>query len=123
MAYIVHMKRPPITVIETPSFIRDARNVMDDTERQQLISFLAFNPTAGDILEGTGGIRKVRWAREGGGKSGGFRVVYFFHNMDIPLFALNIFAKNEKANVSKAERNELKKMSTLLVDAYKGGKP
>lgn len=96
---------------------------MDDTERQQLISFLAFNPTAGDILEGTGGIRKVRWAREGGGKSGGFHVVYFFHSMDIPLFALNIFAKNEKAHVTKAERNELKKMSALLVDTCKGGKP
>ena len=123
MAYFMHMQHPPVTVIETPSFLREAKGKMDDAERQELVSFLAFNPTAGDIMEGTGGVRKVRWAREGGGKSGGFRVVYFFHNMNAPLFALNLFAKNEKANLSKADRNELKKLSALLVETYRGGKP
>lgn len=117
------MKQPPVTVIETPSFIRDAKGNMDDNERNELITFLAYNPTAGNILEGTGGVRKVRWAREGGGKSGGFRIVYFFYSMDIPLFALGLFAKNEKSNVSKADRNELKKLSALLVEQYTGGKP
>jgi hypothetical protein len=108
----------PITVIETPSFLRDAKKVLDENEQTDLISFLALNPTAGDLLKGTGGVRKVRWAREDEGKSGGYRVIYFFYSVNIPLFALNIFAKNEKANVSQAERNELKKLTSILVGQY-----
>ena len=113
---------PPITVIETPSFLRDAKNLLDDAEQEELILFLAYNPTAGNVLKGTGGVRKIRWAREGGGKSGGFRVIYFFHSSEIPLFALAIFAKNEKSNISQLERNTLKGLAAELVNQYKGGK-
>jgi hypothetical protein len=113
------MRTDPVTVVETPSFLRDAKRLMDDEERQEIVAFLAHNPNAGDILQGTGGIRKVRFAREGGGKSGGYRVVYFFHSPDIPLFALNIFAKNEKANISPAERNALKALAVLLAATYR----
>lgn len=77
------------------------------------------NPNAGNILQGTGGIRKLRFAREGSGKSGGYRVIYFFYSPNIPLFALNVFAKNEKDNISQAERNELKQLSALLVATYR----
>jgi hypothetical protein len=109
----------PVTVIETPSFLRDGKKLLDDDEREALINYLAYNPTAGDLVKGTGGIRKVRWAREDGGKSGGYRVIYFFHSDDIPLFALNVFAKNEKANISHDERNELRKLTAILVKNYK----
>jgi len=108
-----------MTVIETPSFLRDAKRLMDEEEREKIVAFLAQNPDAGDILQGTGGVRKIRFAREGGGKSGGYRVVYFFHSQNIPLFALNVFAKNEKANISPAERNAMKELSALLVATYK----
>lgn len=91
---------------------------MDEEECRELISFLAFNPSAGDVMAGAGGVRKLRWARQGGGKSGGFRVIYFFHSETMPLFALSIYGKNEKANLTKAERNEMKKLSTMLVAAY-----
>ena len=113
---------PPVTVIETPSFLRDAKKLLDDDEQKELISFLAYNPTAGNVLKGTGGVRKVRWAREGGGKSGGFRVIYFFHSLEIPLFALAVFAKNEKTNVSQLERNILRRLAADLVNQYKGEK-
>ena len=119
MAYIYLMRTALMTVIETPSFLRDAKRLMDDEERQEIVSFLAQNPDTGDLLQGTGGIRKVRFARDGGGKSGGYRVIYFFHSQDIPLFALNIFAKNEKSNISPAERNALKELSALLVKTYR----
>ena len=119
MAYIYPMRTAPMTVIETPSFLRDAKRFMDDEERQEIVAFLAQNPNAGDLLQGTGGIRKVRFARDGGGKSGGYRVIYFFHSQDLPLFALNIFAKNEKVNISPAERNALKELSALLVKTYR----
>jgi hypothetical protein len=119
MDYIYLMRTAPMTVIETPSFLRDAKGLMDDEERQEIVAFLAHNPNAGDILQGTGGIRKVRFAREGGGKSSGYRVIYFFHSSDIPLFALNVFAKNEKSTISPAERNALKELSALLVRTYR----
>jgi len=69
-------------------------------------------------MKGTGGIRKLRWAREDTGKSGAYRIIYFFHSEEMPLFALNVFAKNEKANLSNAERNELKQLAGLLVEQY-----
>ena len=118
MAYIFIMDTLPITVVETPSFLRDAKKRMSEGERKDLISFLAYNPTAGDLIKGTGGIRKIRWAREDEGKSGSFRVIYFFHSTNIPLFALSVFSKNEKADLTQAERNELKKLSAALTNEY-----
>jgi hypothetical protein len=70
-------------------------------------------------LQGTGGIRKLRWASGGKGKSGGTRVIYFYYNELIPLFLLTIFGKNGKINLSKAERNELAKLVNELVKNYK----
>jgi hypothetical protein len=99
-------------------YIRDGKKLLEDDERESLINYLAYNPKAGNLVQGTGGIRKVRWAREDEGKRGGFRVIYFFYSEHIPLFALNIFAKNEKANISQSERNELKKLTALLVEQY-----
>jgi hypothetical protein len=109
----------PVTVIETPSFLRDGKKLLDNDEREALVHYLAYNPNAGVLISGTGGIRKIRWAREDEGKSGGFRVIYFFYSENIPLFALNVFAKNEKENISKAERNELKKLTDILLKNYK----
>ena len=107
-----------LTVVETPSFLRDAKKLLEDEERDALILYLSSTPKAGVLIKGTGGIKKIRWMRENEGKSGSYRVIYFFHSMDIPLFLLNVFAKNEKANVSQAERNELKQLSSLLVKQY-----
>lgn len=61
-------------------------------------------------MQGTRGIRKLRWARKGKGKRGGVRVVYFFYNEDMPLFLLTIFGKGEKENLSKTEQVELSKL-------------
>ena len=120
MAYNKEMNTsPPITVIETPSFLRDSKKHLTDEERKDVISLLAYNPGIGDLIQGTGGVRKVRWARERGGKSGGFRIIYFYHSPGVPLFVLNLFAKNEQANLSQADRNALKELSAILVRQYK----
>ncbi len=66
-----------LTVIETPIFMRMAADVFDDEERKLLIDWIAGNPDAGDVIRGTGGLRKVRWSRSGMGKRGGTRVIYF----------------------------------------------
>ncbi len=73
-------------------------------------------------MEGTGGIRKLRWPAHGKGKSGGVRVIYYFHNELTPLFLLSLFGKGEKANLTKSERNDLAKLTSLLVKNYRGSK-
>jgi len=66
-------------------------------------------------MEGTGGIRKLRWAREGKGKSGGVRIIYFYHNNEMPLYLLTLYGKNEKDDLSASERNALAKLARILV--------
>lgn len=80
----------PVAVVETEEFLAAARKLMRDGERAVLIDYLSANPTAGDLIQGTSGVRKLRWALQGRGKRGGARVIYFFHSEDIPLFALDI---------------------------------
>lgn len=107
-----------ITVVELPEFIRRSNKLLSDTEREHLIRYLAAHPGTGVLLEGTGGIRKLRWRREGTGKSSGVRVIYYYHNETYPLFLLTMFGKSEKTNLSKAERNELAKLTRILLSTY-----
>ena len=108
-----------LTIAELSTFIRNAEKLLDDGERQDVISYLAQHPKAGDVMEGTGGVRKLRWSRGGQGKSGGVRVIYYFHNESMPLYLLTLYAKNERSNLTKAQRNELLELTTLLVRTWK----
>lgn len=92
-------------------------------ERDEVLSFLAANPEAGDIMPETGGGRKLRWRAQGRGKRGGVRVIYYYYNESLPLFLLNVFAKNEKASLTKAERNEMKTLLPRLVAGYRKRRP
>jgi hypothetical protein len=105
------------TVTELPEYIRCANELFNEVERKPIIDYLAAHPRAGNLMEGTGGIRKLRWARGGRGKSGGVRVIYYYHDQRIPLYLLTVFGKNEKSNITKSERNELAKLVELLVKA------
>jgi hypothetical protein len=107
-----------ITIVELPEFIRRSKKLLTEDEQSNLINYLATHPTIGVLLQGTGGIRKVRWKREGTGKSSGVRVIYYFHNERYPLFLLTIFGKSEKVNLSQAERNELAKLTHVLIESY-----
>jgi len=69
-------------------------------------------------MPGTGGARKLRWKALGRGKRGGVRVIFYFHNESLPLFLLNVFAKNEKANLTKAEQNEMRALLPKLIAGY-----
>jgi hypothetical protein len=113
------MSKPaPVSVVETPAFLAATRRMMTDEERVLLVDYLAYNPTAGELIPGTGGVRKLRWALEGRGKRGGARVVYFYHNEAMPLFALTAYAKNERADLSQADRNDFRRLTAILVDTY-----
>jgi len=103
------------TVTELPEYIRRVNELLNEAERKAIIDYLAAHPRSGNIMEGTGGIRKLRWARGDKGKSGGVRIIYYYHDQRIPLYLLTVFGKNEKANVTKSERNELAKLVAMLV--------
>lgn len=107
-----------ITIAEVPEYIRQAEKLMSVAERQDVLHYLAAHPKSGDLIEGAGGIRKLRWGRGGRGKSGGVRVIYYYHSELMPLYLLTLFAKNEQDNLSKAERNDLAKLVDILVDAW-----
>lgn len=113
------LQSPGITVIETPEFISRARGRMSDKEREKIIRFLSLNPDAGEIMTGTGGARKIRFAGKGRGKRGGLRVIYFYYNDTVPLFIFTVFSKNEKINLTQSERNDLKKTLKNLVKEYR----
>lgn len=70
-------------------------------------------------MPGTGGARKVRFAGRGKGKSGGYRVITYYAADDVPVFLLDLFAKGDKVNVTKAERNELREILSTLVADYR----
>ena len=112
------MADTPMTVVETARFLKDAKPLMSDSEREALVVFVGANPEAGDIVPETGGVRKIRWALAGRGKRGGARVIYYYHNQRLPLFLLAAYGKNEKANLSKTERNAMKRLVPVLVAGY-----
>jgi hypothetical protein len=90
---------------------------MSEAARLALLSYVAANPGMGAALGG--GLRKVRVAREGGGKSGGYRIIYVFGGTHMPIFLVTVFAKSERDNLSKAEQAAAIKLSRIPVDTYR----
>lgn len=109
---------PLITIVELPGFIRDASEELGPQSLDQLKLFLAANPEAGVLVKGTGGIRKLRWAASGRGKSGGGRVIYYFHSEIMPLFLIAFFKKGEKADLTEKEKQAAKQMVETLVKQF-----
>lgn len=97
---------------------RQGANV-SEKEVNAIISYLAANPSVGQIIPGTGGARKFRHKSRGKGKSGGYRVITFYTGRDIPVFLIDIFSKGDKINLTKRERNQLKVVLAKVVEAYR----
>ncbi len=107
------------TVCETHAFVKAAAAAgMSASEIEALVTFLAANPMAGDVIKGTGGCRKVRLAGRGKGKSGGYRTITFYSGVDVPVFLLTVFSKGERVDLTQDERNTLEVMTKLLVQEY-----
>ena len=104
-----------LTIAETAPYIKKAEKLLTPAERTELISYLSINPKAGVIVEGAGGIRKIRWSRGSSGKSGGVRIIYYYHNESMPLYLLALFPKSEKANISSEEKIVLAKLTKQLI--------
>lgn len=117
LPFIRHCRIVPVmqSVIETESYLRAAKDSgMSDEEMAAAVDLVATGPESGDVMQGTGGVRKARLAGRGKGKSGGYRIVWFFGGGDIPVFLLTVFGKGEKANLSQGERNALRSLTAAL---------
>ena len=108
------MPDKPITVAETPLFVRQAEAVWDDAEREAFVQFIARNPTAGDLIPETGGVRMVRWTRAGSGKRGGVRVIYFYHDAGRPLYLLMVYAKARREDLTANEKRAVRALAAVL---------
>ena len=110
------------TVAETPIFTRQTDKLFSEDEKRELIDFLAENPLAGDEILGTGGVRKVRFAASGRGKRGGARIIYYYLDDTMPLYALLAYAKNAKDDMAPDEMRMVATIAAALKTAWKQSK-
>jgi hypothetical protein len=101
--------------IETSMFTRHIVSLLDDTDYTILQRALLLNPALGDIIPGSGGIRKLRWAAKGHGKSGGARVIYYWAVSEETILMLDAYPKNVKVNLTK---DEIKKLRRIVEKEY-----
>lgn len=102
------------TVIETVSFEKKATKLLSETEYAELVMLLAENPESGNLIRGTGGVRKLRYAIRTKGKSGGVRVIHFCLTHAGKVYLLDIYAKGEKEDLTAAEEKELAELVRFL---------
>jgi hypothetical protein len=114
LAHIIGMPAIPLSVVETPQFLRQADDVWTETERQEFVDFIARNPETGDLIPETSGIRKVRWRRQGMGKRGGVRVIYFYYNRATPLFLLMVYAKAMREDLAPEVKKALAEFAARI---------
>ena len=108
-----------LTVVFTSRFEDQAARVFSVEELDDLVTFLAEHPDAGDIVPGTGGVRKVRWHARGHGKRGGARVIYYYMKPVRPLFLLNAYAKNEKQDLTSQDKAQLRSIAEAIARSFK----
>jgi hypothetical protein len=106
-------------VVETVPYLADADRLFSAEEQVAIVDIVSVNPRCGVVMPGTGGVRKLRVPTSGRGKRGGARVIFLFGGEDVPVFLLAGFAKNEKSDLSQAERNRLARTARELVQGYR----
>lgn len=110
----------PITVAETHGFMRAAEKIWSEAELTALVNHLAHNPEDGDIIPGTGGVRKLRWGKVGSGKRGGARVIYFYYQMDCPLYLLLAYAKAQATDLTPDEKKAVAGFAAIIKGSASG---
>lgn len=110
-----------VSIVEVAPFTRQVSSFLSEAEQEDLKWYLANNPTAGVLIQGTGGVRKLRWAAKGRGKSGGSRIIYFFCSEATPIWLLAAYSKSTKVDVSEQEKAAIRKLASVLVAQYQPG--
>jgi mRNA-degrading endonuclease RelE of RelBE toxin-antitoxin system len=103
-----------LTIVEFPSFSSQVGRLINSSERDELITFLAKQPDAGQEIPGTGGVRKLRWQGMGKGKRGGLRVIYYFYNETAPVFLLTVYGKGEQEDLTPEQKKQMIAFAKIL---------
>ena len=103
-------------IIETPTFTKRVKEILSEEEYRLFQIKLIGDPGVGNIIQGSGGIRKIRWSGSGRGKRGGSRILYYWYNNQGLVLLLFIFKKNEKDDLTKSQ---LKALKTIVEKEYK----
>jgi hypothetical protein len=114
------MRRRPVSVIELAGYRQRADELLTVDEQVAVIDLIAYEPTCGDLISSSGGLRKVRIWRGGSGKRGGARVIYYFYNANFPLVLLALYAKNEKADLSARDKKALAATLKGIMTSWRG---
>lgn len=109
-----------ITIVELKSFTKEVNDLLSPDEKEGLIAYLANHPDEGAVIPETGGLRKLRWAARGKGKSGGARVIYYFRDLNMPLYLLTAFGKGEKIDLTKADKKLFRALVEQIVNEQWG---
>ena len=110
------------TVIRAQSFLASARSAgLTEDDQMAMVEAIATDPNMGDLMAGTGGCRKCRFAGRGKGKRGGYRTVHYNGADDVPVLLLVVLDKGDRDNVSQAERNELRQLTQTYEAEYRAG--
>ena len=96
------------TVIETPVYSSKVSRILTEGERDAFAAFISENPTVGSVVKGSGGVRKVRWAQQGRGKSGGARIIYYNRLANGEIWLLTIYAKGDRSTIPAHELRLIK---------------
>ncbi|MGD0187330.1 MAG: type II toxin-antitoxin system RelE/ParE family toxin [Roseiarcus sp.] len=115
LGHYARVIKPLHTVAETPIYLSRAEELMSEKEREAVVELLAASPEIGDLIPGTGGLRKVRIPLAGRGKRGGARVVYYYHDATLPIYLLLVYAKNERDDLSSAQKVVLQRLVRTIV--------
>jgi hypothetical protein len=106
------------TLVPIGTFEDRARRLLGKAGFDEMLEILARRPKAGRIIQGTGGLRKVRIARPGKGKRGGVRVIYYYHNAGKPLLLLLIYSKADQDSLTDAQKAQLRKHVDTIIDEF-----
>ena len=109
------MSKKTITIIKLKPFLQSIKKIFTHDDLKELEEFLVAFPAHGDVIPGTGGLRKLRWAAKGKGKRGGARVIYFYYVNKDNVYLLAAYTKNDKTDLSSNEKQAFKKMIEFLV--------
>ena len=109
----------PITIAELTTFRRAAAKVWSDDELAEFVDYIAWHPEDGEIIQETGGLRKVRWSRQGSGKRGGVRVIYYYYDDENPLFLITVYPKSAREDISAAEKKVFADLVAQLKTAFR----
>ena len=105
---------PEITVLQLPKFKAEAKELLGTDGIEAVAVYLIDHPDAGDVIPGTGGVRKLRWPAKGRGKRGGARIIYVYVLIAARVYLLRCYAKSIKTDLTAGEKKELRQIAAHL---------